>query len=356
VIRPLFALRNVVGRVHRGMLPPEVAVVERSLGIIDTKALTVAAELGVADALVAGPAAIDVLAASVGADTDALGRILRYLVGRGVFRRRRDGRFANNRASKLLLTDDPDSIRDWVRLTGAPFHVAIWNELGHSTRTGESGASRAFGRDFWEYTTQHERESGRLFDSAMAALSRLQQDIVAEKYPWPSGGRVCDVGGGTGTLLAAILGANPDADGVLFDLPEVIAKAGPVLEAAGVSDRVEIVGGDFFEGVPVGCDRYVLQGIVHDWDDASCVRFLARCREALPAHGRVLVLEQTLPDHRGEAMARALDLEMLVVTGKGRERTRAEFDALFERAGLRVRKVFPIAVITLYELEPTIPV
>lgn len=355
VIRPMFALRNGLARVHRGMLPPEVSMVERSLGIVDTKALAVVAELGVADALADGPLPIDELAAAVGAEPDALGRVIRYLMGRGTFRRSRDGRLANTKQSELLCSDRDDSLRDWVRLAGAPWHVEIWNELGHATRTGDSGASKAFGRDFWEYTTKDEPEAGRLFDAAMAALSRVQQEIVATKYAWPTPGRLCDVGGGTGTLLAAILDANPGLDGVLFDLPEVTAKARPVLEAAGVADRVEVVGGDFFTAVPEGCDRYLLQAIVHDWDDESCVRFLSRCREALPEGGRVLVLEQTLPDHDGDAMSLALDLEMLVVTGKGRERTKAQFAELFERAGLRVRTIVPIAVITLFELEPIPP-
>ncbi len=175
---------------------------------------------------------------------------------------------------------------------------------------------------------------------------------MATKYDWPSEGRVCDIGGGTGTLLASILTEHPKLHGVLFDLPAVVDRAPPVLERAGVSDRVEVVGGSFFDGVPTGCDRYVLQAIVHDWDDESCVRFLTRCREALAPGGRVLVAEQTLPEHDGDHFIKALDLEMLVDTGKGRERTRDQFEALFGRAGLRVERVVPIALVSVYELVP----
>src|SRR6185295_5740708 len=139
---------------------------------------------------------------------------------------------------------------------------------------------------------------------------------------------------------------NPGVRGVLFDLPSVVAKAAPVLQAAGVADRVDVVGGDFFESVPSGADRYVLQAIVHDWDDDSCVRFLSHCREGLAPGGRVLVLEQLVPKHDGDHPAKAIDLEMLVDTGRGRERTREEFDALFARAGLRVDRAVPIAITT----------
>ena len=121
----------------------------------------------------------------------------------------------------------------------------------------------------------------------MEAVSRVQQGIVARKYDWPADARVCDVGGGTGALLAAILAANPRCSGALYDLPAVVAKAGPVLARAGVAERVDVIGGSFFDSVPAGCDRYVLQAIVHDWDDDSCVRFLGNCREALAPGGRV---------------------------------------------------------------------
>jgi hypothetical protein len=348
----LLATRNGVARLHRGMVPAQVTVFERSLGIVDTKALAVAADLGVADALSDGAKTVDGLSTTLGVDADALDRLLRYLVGRGIFRRARRGVYANNAASKLLRSDDPASMRPWVRFYGSDWHVRIWNELGHSVRTGDSAAEAAFGRDFWEQLTEVDRAAGDLFDDAMESVSRVQQELVATRYDWPAEGRVCDVGGGTGTLLASILDEQPKLQGVLFDLSAVVDRARPVLERAGVGDRVEVVAGSFFDGVPSGCDRYVLQAIVHDWDDDSCVRFLTKCREELATDGRVLVIEQTLPEHDGDHFVKALDLEMLVDTGKGRERTRDELEALFARAGLRVTRVVPIALVSVYELAP----
>jgi len=353
VVRPLLAFRNALARLHRGVVPPELRLVEMGMGIVDTKALAVAADLGVAGALEEGPRSPGELARALDVDADALERLLRYLVGRGVFARSGDGKFHNNRASELLRDAHPGSMRAWASFFGARWHVGIWNRLDHSVATGASAAEVALGHDFWHHLTAVDPDAGRTFDDAMAAASRVQQSVVATKYDWPDGARICDVGGGTGTLLAAILASNPTCTGVLFDLPEVVTKAAPVLERAGVTARVEVVGGSFFDAMPPACDRYVLQAIVHDWDDESCVRFLTRCREALAPGGRVLVLEQTLPEHDGDHMTKALDLEMLVDTGKGRERTRAQLDALFARAGLRVRRVVPIAVLGAYELEPT---
>ena len=349
LIRPLLAMRNGVANLHRGMVPAQVTVFERSLGIVDTKAVAVAADVGVADALADGPKTVDALSTTLGVDADALNRLLRFLVGRGIFKHKR-GRYSNNSASELLRADHEQSMRPWARFYGSDWHVRIWNELGHSVRTGESAAQAAFGRDFWEQLTEVDREAGDLFDDAMESAARVQQELIATKYDWPAEGRVCDVGGGTGTLLASILAEHPQLRGVLLDLPAVIERAPAVLDRAGVADRVEVVGGSFFDGVPTRCDRYVLQAIVHDWDDESCVRFLSRCREALLPGGRVLVVEQTLPGHDGDHFVKRLDLEMLVDTGKGRERTRDEFETLFARAGLRVERVVPIALVSVYEL------
>jgi hypothetical protein len=317
--------------------------------MLDTKTLAVVAELGVADQLVDSPMRIAELAAACDADADALGRILRFLVGRGFFALTRDGRFRNNKRSNLLR-DVGGSSRAWARFYGSDWHVSAWNALGHSTRTGESAAEHALGSPFWEYLTEANPAAGAVFDAAMESVSSVQLGVIARKYPWESCRAVCDVGGGTGTLLAAILGAHPRLQGVLLDLPAVVAKSGEVLGAAGVTGRVTVVGGDFFTSVPEGCDRYLLQAIVHDWDDDSCVRFLSNCRDAMTPDGRVLMLETIMPTHDGDHFAKAIDLEMLVDTGAGRERTRAEFDALFTRAGLQVRTVIPIALTTMFEL------
>lgn len=352
VVRPLLALRNGVARLHDGMVPAQLPLFERTLGIVDTKAMAVVADLRVADRLAGGPADAATLAAAAGVDADALERLLRYLVARGVFRRDRSGRYRNNRVSALLADDPASSMRAWARFYGAPWHVAGWNELGHSVRTGDAGAAVAFGRPFWSHLTEHDLEAGALFDAAMADASRLQAGLLARRHDFSRCRSVCDVGGGTGTLLAGILAAHPQLHGTLYDLPAVVAKAAPTLVDAGVAERVTVIGGDFFDAVPSGCDRYVLQAVVHDWDDESCVRILSNVRTAMAPDGRVLVLEQELPHHDGARLVRALDLEMLVDSGAGRERTRAEYEALFERAGLAVAKRGALAVLTIFELAP----
>jgi O-methyltransferase domain len=350
VVRPLLAFRNGIGRLHDAIAPPQLPLFERFFGLADAKCIAVVAELGVADQLDKERSDAVALATKCGADPDALARVLRYLVGRGVFARDRHGRFRNNRLSELLRSGTPDSQRDWARMWGASWHIDIWNHLDHSVRTGKSAATEAFGRPFWEQLGDVNPAAGALFDGAMADVSRLQTELVPRQHDFSACRTVCDIGGGTGTLLSGVLAANPNVHGVLFDMPTVVAKAGPVLERAGVADRVRVVGGDFFTSVPDGCDRYLLQAIVHDWDDESCVKILANVRAAMAPNARVLVFEQELPRHDGAHPAKLIDLEMLVDTGAGRERTRDEFTALFARAGLRIAKTRALPVVTIFEL------
>ena len=214
----------------------------------------------------------------------------------------------------------------------------IWNELGTSVRTGGSGTEAAFGVEYFDLMQQRP-ETGATFDAAMAAASRFTAPFVCAGYDFGASTKVCDVGGGTGTLLASILTAFPALHGVVFDLPDVVAGADAELAGRGVADRCEVVGGDFFADVPRGSDLYLLQSILHDWDDESAVRILTRVREAMTPGARILVLEGIVPTTNVAHPSKYADLLMLVLTGKGRERTEPEYAALAARAGLRLHRV-----------------
>lgn len=329
--------RHVLGRTYRKLVPTTARVLEGSFGLIETKALGAAAELGVADALASGPLATGVLAQRIGADPDALGRLLRLLTSLGYFSEH-DGTWRNTATSELLRDDHPASMRAWVLFLGSDWVGTIWNELPTSVRTGGSGTEAAFGLEYFDLMQQRP-ETGAQFDAAMAAASRFTAPFVCAGYDFGAFTRVCDVGGGTGTLLASILTAFRALSGVVFDLPEVVAGASKELTARGVADRCEIVGGDFFAAVPRGSDLYVLQSIVHDWDDESAVRILTRVREAMNPGARALLLEGIVPTSTVMHPSKYADLLMLVLTGKGRERTEPEYAALAAAAGLRLERV-----------------
>jgi hypothetical protein len=351
LVAPMLRVRDGLARVYRGIVPPAVRVLEGTFGLMETKALFTATELGVADALDHGPRSSTELAAMLDADADAIGRLLRLLVSLGYFACNGDGTWSNNAASNLLRADDPNTLRSWVRFIGSSWSWDIWNELPHSARTGRSGTEVARDGEFIEFVA-NDREAAQLFDDAMADVSRHTAPLIAAGYDVSAVRRVCDVGGGTGSVLAAVLARHPHLQGVLLDLPEVLAGAPAVLEAAGVADRCELVGGSFFEEVPAGCDRYLLQSIVHDWDDDSAVRILERVRAAMPPDGRVLLLEAVLPTNHTLHPAKYADVMMLVLTGRGRERTRDEYAALAARAGLRLDRVVDLVLRQGIELVP----
>lgn len=314
-----------------------------------TQAVATAVELGAIDVLAAGPRPVDAVAEAVGADPDALYRLLRALSGFG-FVEERDGRvFALTEAARPLRGDVPGSLRGMVRMVGAPWHRRAWSDLIDCVRTGRSAHARLFG-GFAYY--RDDPAAGQVFHEAMETGCARTLEPLLRGYDLTRFGTIVDVGGGQGTLLAAALTGHPEGRGVLFDLPYVVARARAVLDRAGVADRCELVGGDFFTAVPPG-DVYLLANIVHDWDDEHAVRILRNCAAAMHDGGRVLLFEAVLPEARNRLSPAALiDLEMLVMCDGGRQRTAGELGDLLRRAGLRLTGMRPGEVHSLLEAVP----
>lgn len=355
LVRRLFRFRNALGAAHTGMVPPELVLLERSYGLIHSKALMLAAELGIADQLEQGPQTAEQLARVVDANPDALDRMLAFLVSAGLLGRARDGRYRNNAVSNRLRRNHPQSVRDWILFTGADWVWDIWNQLGHSIRTGESGTVKAHRVPFFEYVSHLNPDAGAAFTRALAFYSRLQGPIVAAKYDFSAARRLCDVGGGSGILLAEVLKRYPNVMGLLFEVPEMLPAARETMAAQGLADRCEFVGGDFFESVPGGCDHYMMQAVIHDWDDNSCAKILGNVKSAMPAGGKLLIIESVLEPDRGRDYwtLRATDLLMLVLTGSGRERTKEQFTAVFDAAGFRLAREATLPSLAhVFELTP----
>lgn len=340
LVRAVDTARHYLMRLHQKSAAPEAVMMEMILAGWTSQAVTAAAELGVADVLADGPLDIDTLAGKVDADAEALCRLLRALISRGVFRQCRDGRYALNPLARTLRSDAPVSLTAAARFYGSRLHREHWSMLTQSVRTGEPGVPALRGMDWWAYTAQTP-EFADLFNAAMTSLSELAAPPVAAAYDFSPFPTVVDVGGGHGCLLAAILAATPTSRGVLFDLPDVVSGAPALLQDRGVADRVEIVGGSFFDTVPAG-DAYVLKHVIHDWGDDDAFAILNNVRAAAGADSVVLLVEMVIPKHHRESLSKLLDLEMLN-GGAARERTADEYSRLLGRAGLRVTRVVPTA-------------
>jgi hypothetical protein len=306
------------------------------------QAITAAADLGIADALASGPLSAQELAAAVNADADAVSRLLRALISRGIFRQRRDGRYDLTPMAEALRSDADVSVAGMARWVGAPQQREHWSRLTDAIRSGHSVVPELRGKAFFDYLAS-EPKLGEIFNQAMTSTSELSIGPVIAAYDFSAYATVVDVGGGHGRLLAAILDATPSARGVLFDLPQVVAGAPAVLSEHHVADRVRIEEGSFFDDdIPSGGNAYVLKNIIHDWPDDDAVRILRNVRAAAGVGNKVLLVEQVIPQHDREFLGKWVDLEMLLLVD-ARERTADEYQRLFESAGFRLSRVVETA-------------
>jgi DNA-binding transcriptional ArsR family regulator len=335
--RAIDFVRHHVGHLHQRMVPPSDAMMEMVINAWSAQAITAAADLGIADELAKGPLAVDELASAVNADADAIGRLLRALTSRGIFRLRRDGRYELTPLGDSLRSDAEVSLRGFARFLGAPQHREHWSHLTDAIRTGRPAVPELRGKPMFEYLAD-EPEFSEIFNAAMTSMSEVAAAAVTAGYDFSRHDTIVDVGGGHGRLLAAILEATPVARGVLYDLPHVVEGATAGLSERKLQDRVKVVPGSFFDAVPEGGDAYVLKNVIHDWPDDEAVQILENVRKAAVAGKQLLLVEFVLPRHDRECMGKWADLEMLLVVGS-RERTAAQYGRLLSRAGFRLTRV-----------------
>jgi ubiquinone/menaquinone biosynthesis C-methylase UbiE len=341
--------RPEVGRTAGGAEPTKeeraaaAAMLQMILGIHISRAVSAVAALGVADLLADGPMTAAQLAQATQAHEPSLYRVLRLLASLGVLTEHDQRSFSLTILGERLRSDVPASMRSYAVLQeDAATGMRPLEPIIEVVKTGKPGFDIAHGMGSFEFFAAHP-DLAHKFQATMSERTAAFARSVATGFDFSPLRTVADIGGGKGTMLAAILQARGHLRGVLFDLPSMVDAAEELFRAAGVADRCEIVPGDFFQGVPDGADAYLLANVLHDWDDADSVRILGACRRAMAKDGRVLVIERLIPDDPADAVPVLLsDLNMLVMSG-GRERTNAEYGQLLAEAGLSLAKVQPVA-------------
>jgi O-methyltransferase domain len=261
-------------------------------------------------------------------------------------------RFALTPLAEVLRSDVPHSLRAYAIMNGEQW---VWQSLGaieHSVRTGHPAFEHIFGAPLFTYYDRHP-EAGRVSREALNSLSLIENAAIVAAYDFPPAGTIVDIGGGQGSLLAAILEARPGVRGVLFERPPVAHAVRTRLAGTPIADQFEAVAGDFFAGIVTYGDLFLLKKIVHDWDDDQARAILVQCRAAMRPDARLLVIEAMLPDDNRPSPAHWLDLLMMVYPG-GAERTEAEYRTLLTSAGFSVTRVIPTeAVVSLVEALPS---
>ena len=305
-----------------------------------SQAVYVAAKLDLSEKLAAGPRTAAQLAEGSHVDAGALHRVLRALVGVGVYADAGDGRFANTPVSEVLRIGVAGSVRDMAVMFGEDFHTRPVAALMHCVKTGQPSFDHIFGMGAFDYFRAN-AEQGEIFNRAMTSFSGPNAEAVVGAYDFSGIKTLVDVGGGHGALLDRVLQATPATSGILYDLPFVAEGARAHFAKAATGPRVKVEQGSFFESVPAGGDAYMMKHIIHDWSDAHCEKLLANVRKVIPKDGRLLVIEMLVPGGPAMHPSKLLDIEMLVMTQGGRERTEAEFRALYAKAGFKLTRVVP---------------
>ncbi len=313
--------------------------------LVTPMAIRVAATLRLADHIAAGVRTSEALAGVVGADADALERVMRHLVTAGVLSWT-EGGYGLTALGEHLRDDDPEGVRAWLDLEGAVGRADLCLvQLLHTVRSGEPGYPRQFGRPFWDDLAA-DAGLAASFDALMGGRLGDDAPAVAAAYPWGELGHLVDVGGGNGSLLITILRAHGELRGTVVDLAGAAAQAERAIDAVGLGHRAEARAGSFFDALPEGAGGYLLSAILHDWDDEPAGRILRRCAEAAGPTGKVFVIEDA--GAQGSASTEG-DLRMLSYC-RGRERTIDQLGELAEPVGLRITSVTPAGSRSLIEL------
>ena len=322
-------------------LDPQWALYGLITGHYVSRAIYVAAKLGIADLLKDGPRPVADLAAATHTHAPSLHRLMLLLAGAGVFAEAAGEGFQTTAMGECLRSDVPQSRRAHALLLAGPLQQRAWARLLEIVQTGQGASSQALFPFLAKYP-----EEAAIFNEAMGNKCAAVTKAFAAAYDCSQFSTIVELGGGYGLLLRTILAANPAARGILFDLPHVAEEAKEHVLAAGLADRCQVMGGDFFEALPSGGDAYILQSVIHDWDDAQSIAILSKVAQAMAPQGKLLLVEMVLPDDLSESswsqVVTGSDLNMLVNTG-GRERSETEYRRLFDAAGFELSRIIPTA-------------
>ena len=330
-------------------LPPEVQIVEMVMAQFVSRLVHLTATLKLPDHLADGPKTAEELAALTSTHAPSLYRVMRTLASLGLFTEDQSHRFALQPLGEVLKSGTPSHAT--ALIMGGDMVARSLDNMLYSVQTGKTGFQKSFGVPLFDWLGGHPVEAS-LFNQTMVGIHGMEPPAVAAAYDFSVFKTIADVGGSTGNLLATILARHPAPRGILFDLPHVVRDAPAFIAQRGLTDRIQIEAGSFFDRVPAGADAYILSHVIHDWNQEQCLTILGHCRRAMSPTGRLLLVEMVLPPGDTPHPGKMLDMAMLVVPG-GEERTEAEYAALLDKAGFRLTRVVPTASpVSIVEAAP----
>ena len=324
-----------------------MAVFEKTQGFWIAKAISVACELNLAEIVGDDAKSIEEIAKASNTDPSALYRLMRALASEGIFKENSPKVFNNNKFSNALK-EEPGNLKNMIMHQLNNTNWEVVNELKYSVQSGTNAAQKLLGTDIFTHL-QNTPEKNALYNKAMSETSGLSSAAIVSTYQFEGINILADIGGGEGALLFTILQKNPSLKGILFDLPHVVDSADHLAEKFGVDNRVEILAGSFFKDKLPAADAYFLKNILHAFDDKTCIQILKSIHQSINGKGKILVIEAIINEDNKAGFGKMLDLQMLIGTERGKERTEKEYRFIFEKAGFKLNKavktISPFSVI-----------
>ena len=303
-----------------------------------SQAIYAAATFGIADLLNDGPKSADELASATGTKSELLYRLLRALASVGVFAEEEGKRFSLTPLAEPLRSDVAGSQRSLALMMGDAQYRA-WGNLADTVQTGDNAYEKIFGKPIFDHLAE-QPEKAQIFDDAMTGIHGRETGAILDAYDFSGINVIADIGGGNGSKITAILQKHPEMRGILFDLSHVVERARPHIEAAGLSDRCQLVDGDFFQSVPSRADAYIMRHIIHEWDDEKSLTILKNCQAVMSSGNKLLLVESVIPSGNDRFMGKFLDLTMMLIPG-GKERTADEYREIYDKAGFELARIVP---------------
>ena len=333
---------------HEAM-PPEAQLVQMIMAQLVSRMINLTATLKLSDYLAQGPKTAEELARLTGTHAPALYRVLRTLSSLGFFHEEASHHFSPQPLGALLKSGTPGYAA--AVMLGGEMVTRSLDQFLYSIQTGKTGFQKAFGMPAFDWLAAHPKEAS-LFNDTMVGVHGMEPAAVAAAYDFSAFQTITDIGGSTGNMLTTILAKHTGPRGILFDMAHVVREAPALIKQRGMTDRIRIEAGSFFESVPAGADAYIFSHIIHDWDEQQCLTILGNCRRAMKPSARLLLVEMVLPSGDTPHPGKLLDIMMLLLPG-GQERTPEEYSALLDKAGFRMTRVVPTASpVSIVEAAP----
>lgn len=338
---------------HSKMVPVNIAVFEKTQLFWIAKSLGVACELNLADIIGEGSRSVDFLAKETNTHSPSLYRLLRALASDGIFSEIQPGVFVNTSLSKALM-EGRGSMKYMIQHQMNNTNWDVVNELGYSIKTGKSAAVKLFGSDIFEHL-KNSPEKNELYNKAMTNTSDISSAAIVSAYDFSGINKLVDIGGGEGYLLSVILSQYPNMNGVVLDFPHVVEAARENFKKFGVTNRTEVLAGDFFDSISVRADAYIMKNIIHAFDDQTCQLILQKIKGVMEPQSKLLIIDTVIPPDNRAAFGKILDLQMMIITNGGKERTQNEFESLLLKSGFKFNRVVdtasPFSIVEAFLIE-----